>query len=244
MSFDPAVPSQITLAGTADLNSMRGTIAFWMDSTLATPAPQTEIMILDRRAMPNDGVPVTGGDVIYELTDGHISDQAEAAGRARANQFSTVGNPTDGKWHHFAYVYDQTAQGFISYYIDGVLDGTHNNSQSWYWVTDQTLEIGKSHDSYWTAYNGFLDDFRIYNRVLSASEIAQLAGAATAPLTLNFSVAAGKLTLSWLPPGFVLQENGNLGNPGGWTNVPGGSNSPVVITLPGAGANFYRLKSP
>src|SRR5262249_22002331 len=126
MSFDPTVPSQITIAGTADMNSMRGTIAFWMESTLATPAPQTETMILDRRAMPADGVPVTGGDVIYQLLDGHISDQAEVAGRSRANQFSTVANPTNGKWHHFAYVYDQTAQGSITYYIDCVLDGSHH----------------------------------------------------------------------------------------------------------------------
>jgi hypothetical protein len=247
MSFDPSIPSQITLAGTPDLNSMRGTIAFWMESVLATPAPSTEVMLMDRRSLPGGGVPVTGGDVLYQLIpDGHISDQAEVAGRSRANQFSTVANPTDGKWHHFAYVYDQTAKGSISYYIDGKLDGSHNNSQSWYWVTDQTIELGKSHDSYWSAYNGFLDDFRIYNRILSADEIAALAGVAVGSPTLNFSVSGGNLTLSWSPAGFVLQENSNLGNPTGWTNVANGAVSPVVIPLPvaGAGANFYRLKKP
>jgi len=243
MSFDPSVPSQITVAGVPDLNSMRGTIAFWMKSLLATPAPLTETMLLDRRAMPADGVPVTGGDVIYQLLDGHLSDQAEVAGRSRANQFSTVANPTDGKWHHVAYVYDQTAKGFISFYIDGLLDGTHNNSQSWYWVTDQTLELGKSHDGYWTAYNGFLDDFRIYNRVLSASEIAGLAGVVTSP-TLSFSVAGGVLRLSWSQTGFLLQQNNNLTNPPGWTNVANGDVSPVMITLPPTGASFYRLKKP
>ena len=236
MSFDPTVPSQITLAAAPDLNSMRGTIAFWMESLLTTPAPSTEATILDRRG--------TAGDVIYQLTpDGHLSNQAEAAGGARANQFSTVANPTDGKWHHVAYVYDQTAQGFISYYIDGVLDGTHNNSQSWNWVPDETIELGKSHDSYWSAYNGFLDDFRIYNRVLSASEIAGLAGVVL-PTTLNFSVAGGKLTLSWSPTGFVLQQNTQVANVAGWTNVASGGISPVVISLPAAGANFYRLKKP
>ena len=236
MSFDPTVPSQITLAAAPDLNSMRGTIAFWMESLLTTPAPSTEAMILDRRG--------TAGDVIYQLTpDGHLSNQAEAAGGARANQFSTVANPTDGKWHHVAYVYDQTAQGFISYYIDGVLDGTHNNSQPWSWEPDETVELGKSHDSYWSAYNGFLDDFRIYNRVLSASEIAGLAGVVLPP-TLNFSVAGGKLTLSWSPTGFVLQQKTQVANLAGWTNVASGDISPVVISLPAAGANFYRLKKP
>ena len=236
MSFDPTVPSQITVAAAPDLNSMRGTIAFWMESLLTTPAPSTEAMILDRRG--------TAGDVIYQLTpDGHLSNQAEAAGGARANQFSTVANPTDGKWHHVAYVYDQTAQGFISFYIDGVLDGTHNNGLSWSWVPDETIELGKSHNTYWSAYNGFLDDFRVYNRVLSATEIAGLAGVVLPPI-LNFGVASGKLTLSWSPTGFVLQQNTQVANVTGWTNVASGDISPVLISLPAAGANFYRLKKP
>jgi hypothetical protein len=177
------------------------------------------------------------------LPDGHISDQAEVAGRSPANEFSTLANPTDGKWHHVAYVYDQTTKGFISFYIDGVLDGTHNNSQSWYWVPEEMIELGKSHDTYWSAYGGFLDDFRIYNRVLTASEIAGLAGV-VAPPTLDFSVAGGKLTLSWSQTGFALQENSNLSNSAAWTNVANGNVSPVVITLPPTGANFYRLKKP
>jgi hypothetical protein len=243
MSFDPNAPSQITLAGTPDLNSMRGTIAFWMESPQTTPTPNPYAMLLDRRAMPADGVPVTGGDMIFQLPDGHISDQAEVAGRSPANEFSTLANPTDGKWHHVAYVYDQTTKGFISFYIDGVLDGTHNNSQSWYWVPEEMIELGKSHDTYWSAYGGFLDDFRIYNRVLTASEIAGLAGV-VAPPTLDFSVAGGKLTLSWSQTGFALQENSNLSNSAAWTSVANGNVSPVVITLPPTGANFYRLKKP
>ena len=243
MSFDPNVASQITLAGVPDLNSMRGTIAFWMESPLTTPSPNPYAMLLDRRAMPADGVPVTGGDVIYQLPDGHISDQAEVAARSRANEFSTIANLTDGKWHHVAYVFDQTARGFISFYVDGLLDGTHNNSQSWYWVPDETIELGKSHDAYWSAYGGFLDDFRIYNRVLSTSEIAGLAGVVVSP-TLSFSVAGGKLTLSWSETGFVLQQNIDVANQVGWTNVANGDVSPVVITLPPAGASFYRLKKP
>jgi len=244
MSFDPTVPSQITLAGTADLNSMRGTIAFWMETLPTSPAPTAETMLLDRRAMPIDGVPVTGGDVIYQALDGHLSDQAEVAGRSRANQLATLANPSNGKWHHIAFVFDQTAKGYVGFYVDGVLDGTHNNSQSWYWVTDETLELGKSHDTYWSAYHGYLDDFRIYNRVLSATEIAGLAGVVANAPTLNFSVAGGKLTLSWTQTGFTLQQNSNLTNSSGWADVPNGNVSPVVITLPPTGANFYRLHKP
>ncbi|MGA2656417.1 MAG: LamG domain-containing protein [Verrucomicrobiota bacterium] len=244
MSFDPTVPSQITIAGAPSMNSMRGTIAFWMESAQTTPAPNPYAILFDRRAMPADGVPVTGGDVIYQLPSGQLSDQAEADGRSRANTISTTGNPTNGRWHHVAYVYDQTAQGFIGFYIDGVLDGTQGNSQPWYWLPDEAVEIGESHDPWWSAYGGYLADLRIYNRVLSAGEIAQLAGVAVVPPALGLSVAGGKLTLSWSEAGFVLQQNSNLSNPAGWANVANGGASPVVITLPRTGVNFYRLKQP
>ena len=242
MGFDANVPSQVTVAAAPDLNSMRGTIAFWMESSQTTPTPNPYAMLFDRRAMPADGVPVTGGDVLFQLPDGHISDQAEVANRSRANAFSSSANPTDGKWHHVAYLFDQTAKGSITFYVDGVLDGTHNNSQSWYWVPEETIELGKSHDGYWSAYAGFLDDFRIYNRALSASEIAQLAGVVVRPI-LALSAAGRQLTLSWSQTGFVLQENVNLANSTGWTNLANGAVSPVVITLPATGAKFYRLKN-
>ncbi len=113
-----------------------------------------------------------------------------------------------------------------------------------YWVPDEEIEIGESHDPWWSAYGGYLADLRIYNRVLSAGEIAQLAGVAVASPALGFSVAGGKLTLSWSQAGFVLQQNSNLSNPAGWANVANGGISPVVITLPPTGVNFYRLKQP
>jgi hypothetical protein len=42
----------------------------------------------------------------------------------------------------------------------------------------------------------------------------------------------------------VLQQNTQVANVAGWTNVASGNISPVVISLPAAGANFYRLKKP
>jgi hypothetical protein len=241
MSFDGVLGSQITIAAASNLNSSRGTIAFWMQSSATSLTPNPYAMLFDRRAMPADGVPVIGGDVIFQLPDGHVSDQAEVAGRARANAFSTTVNPTDGKWHHLAYLYDQTAKGFVAFYVDGVLDGINTNSLSWYWVPEETIELGKSHDAFWSGYTGFLDDLRIYNRVLSASELSTLAGVVSAP-TLHLSLVGRTATLTWSETGFVLQENSDLGNPNGWTNVANGNTSPVTITIGQSGAKFYRLK--
>ena len=83
-------------------------------------------------------------------------------------------------WHHFAYLYDQSATGSVTFYVDGVLAVTKTNSRAWSWNPAQQIELGKSHDAFWSGYTGSLDEFRIYNRVLSASEISQLAGSSAA----------------------------------------------------------------
>ena len=63
---------------------------------------------------------------------------------------------------------------------------------------------------------------------------------------MGFAVVDGKLRLSWSQTGFVLQQNGNLQDPAGWSNVPQGDVSPVVIDLAttGPAPNYYRLKKP
>jgi hypothetical protein len=233
MSFDPTVPSQITIAAAPTLNSMRGTIAFWMESSNVTQTPNPYALVVDRRS--------SIGDVIYQVPSGNLCDQIWAISSIDCSLPTSV-NPTDGKWHHVAYLYDQTAGGFISFYVDGVLNVGQTNSQPWAWDPQEEIEIGTSHDPWWASYGGYLGDFRIYNRVLSASEIAQLAGLAIAPPTLQITVAGGKLTLGWSGAGFVLQQNSSLTNPAGWADVPNGDVSPVKLAVPAAGAGFYRLK--
>ncbi|MEO5802295.1 MAG: hypothetical protein ABIR24_02095, partial [Verrucomicrobiota bacterium] len=60
---------------------------------------------------------------------------------------------------------------------------------------------------------------------------------------LNLSRSGNQGTLTWAAVGFMLQENSNLSNPTNWTNVAGGSNSPVTISI-GSGTKFFRLKKP
>jgi hypothetical protein len=234
MSFDGIALNQIAVAPAPEFDSVRGTIAFWMKSTNVTATPNPYAAIYDRRAP-------TGGDIIYQEPGGHLSNQAQIPG-STVNSQTTVQNVTDNKWHHIAYLYDQRTGGSVSFYVDGALDTSKVNSAEWIWVPEQQLEIGDSHDTFWAGYNGFLDEFRIYNRVLSASEIAELAGVVLSP-TLQFSVAQNKLTLSWSATGFALQENSDPSNQAGWTAVPNGDVSPVIITIPATGAKFYRLKN-
>src|SRR5258708_3035791 len=174
MSFDGTVPSQITVAPPAYFNSWVGAITFWMKSSLVTPSPNPYAIIFDRRETPGGG-----GDLLYQGPDGKLADQAEAASRAKANALTTAANVTDGKWHHIAYIYDQSASGSISLFVDGLLDVSGVNTRAWSWVQSQQIAIGTSPDTFWSGFTGFLDDFRIYKRALTAAEGANIAGFAS-----------------------------------------------------------------
>jgi hypothetical protein len=75
-------------------------------------------------------------------------------------------------WHHVAVTYSDTAKT-VSFYIDGVLNTTaaYDTARS---VILGPLQIGGWN---WTGktINGSIDEVKVYNRVLTASEVAQLA---------------------------------------------------------------------
>ena len=97
----------------------------------------------------------------------------------------------DDTWHHVLITINSTA--YVSMYIDGTLDpsaqGTVPASKA------RDLNFGR-YGSGGYLYKGYIDETRIYNRILTSSEISSLASAATtnnglASLTIN-----GNLTIS------------------------------------------------
>src|SRR5205807_7060513 len=102
---------------------------FWMKSTNVTANANGSYAILfDRRT--------AGGDVIFQDPDGHLENQARQSTGGAANSQTTPANLTDGQWHHVAYVYNQVAQGTVSFYVDGIVNSTKTNSLAWPWVSD------------------------------------------------------------------------------------------------------------
>ncbi len=233
MLFSPADPeSQIVVPPYPDFNSSKGTIAFWMK------LPGNELtfgnfasIIFERR---------TGdGDVITMVDDGTLFVQAYSH-YFHVNQFATTNTLNDDQWHHVAYIYDQGVNGFIRFYVDGQFAASNPNAGPWSWDPAEEIELGMSHDTYWRRFNGYLDDVQFYNRILNAAEVLQ---SMTLGPSISFSRAGNQLTLSWpqTGPTFVLQENSDLTNPLGWSNVPGGNSSPVILTISTAGNSYYRL---
>jgi Concanavalin A-like lectin/glucanases superfamily len=79
---------------------------------------------------------------------------------------------TPNKWYHVVGVYTPTQ---TSLYINGAHDNSSAASFTTIWYSDITSAIGKEGcGAAFQYFNGKIDDVRIYNRALSATEIKQL----------------------------------------------------------------------
>ena len=231
--FSAAVGSQITIPTNSDFNSASGTICFWMLAPFeALPGPGQEGAILfDRRT--------TNGAVIVMNDAGAIFWQGQNGAQ---NSFA-AGYLPDGNWHHVAVTYGQTINDTISLYIDGALATSTPVTNGWSWPLTQQIEIGRSHDSYWRRFNGHMDDFRIYSRVLTDAEIGQvyasgaLVDTAALKVQYTFDTALNGQSLVW--PFGTLVSSPSVAPGATWTPVPGAvSPMPFETTQP---TLFYRL---
>lgn len=73
-----------------------------------------------------------------------------------------------GAWHHLVYAVNNST-GASKIYVDGGLNASCNGSVQSYTYSNLQLGVRQNSIDY---FNGFIDDVRIYNRVLSATEIA------------------------------------------------------------------------
>lgn len=153
------------------------------------------------------------------------------------------------QWVYVAAVYDANAYT-LTRYTNGVPVGGDPVTLD----SAPPANLTAAHIGAWLGFDGLLyryfdgqvDELAIYATALSANRIAAHYQAAALPVvgpTLQYTVAAGSLTLSWTGSGFVLQQNSDLSKPAGWTNVPAGDTSPVTLT-PSAGDQFFRLEKP
>lgn len=245
LSFDGNVTNQVTVAANPDLNSTQGTIMFWMRSSGTVGSATGGAMLFDHRTSD------PGGDIIVQNDDGSIAVQAQN-GSSRNGSGNTVnafsaGSVSDNNWHHIAYVYDQSATGSTILYIDGAESMNQANSYAWNWPVVQEIELGASHDTYWKAFNGQMDDFRVYNRVLTAGEIASvhtsdtLVDTAALKVRLNFDTApADGLGVNWTPSVALPQ----VGTAASGTFVDQANGRTPYLVVPTAAKAFFRAKSP
>ena len=123
-------------------------------------------------------------------------------------------NPVnDGQWHSVAMTRDATT-GQVQLYVDGVLNGSSTldtgvKAAQFYLIGALTDRSSTGYVTGANYFNGQLDDVRIYNRVLSASEISQIGSAPAAAADLSASPipdTSSMMELSWTNPSDVAQN--------------------------------------
>ena len=87
------------------------------------------------------------------------------------NFFGTTHPSIDGLWHHYAMVLNSSVMAF---YHDGIADGTVTGIPSINQTSAQTLLGGRGYVTAQENFIGYLDDIRIYNVALTATEIQQI----------------------------------------------------------------------
>lgn len=198
-----------------------------------------------------------GGNAPAFLYD-YLPDQLEIYTSETAR---TASGPVvvDDAWHHVLWVYYGDGATGVADRADAYLDGVQYPYARGTFARGLNLEgslvVGASRPGY-NMFQGCLDEIALYDLSALATESAIEARvqemvtshraaalqAPAQPVNLQFSRSGNALTLSWTGSGCQLQQNDNAANPAGWSDVPAGATSPVVITVPATGAKFYRLK--
>jgi hypothetical protein len=222
------------------------TVAFWMKTDRVSGDP----VVVGNKDWDSGG---NTGWLVGTQNDGRIEWSYKRSTETRKDYDSTIGNVlNNGRWAHVAVVWNINGEALT--YYDGFLVNQQPISpgNGDVYAAGSSLNLGQDgFGDYGSEWDGLLDEVALWNRALTADEVLALYGtglqgssfldpAPPAP-TLDFSLGDGQLTLTWQGEGFALEENGDLGNPAGWSIVPGaGANSATVPTA--AGTKFYRLK--
>ena len=197
-----------------------------------------------------------GGDNSPAFIYDYLPDQLEMfmIGGRSAETGPTV---ADNNWHHVMWVlYGDGTVGVadrLDAWLDGVNVGNFRGTFSCSIKVSQNLLVGAALPGGIGGFEGRLDELAVYDLSSFATEeavasqveglVTRHIGAATnPPPVLSIGLTGTEITISWDKPGFILQENDDLADSAGWTNVSGGGTSPVKITLPATGKNFYRLR--
>ncbi len=120
---------------------------------------------------------VTKGDKAWRLhrysTTRKMAFFCTAPGGGNFRAIGTV-NVDDDKWHHVAGVSDGNK---IKLYVDGAMDSSDDAVET-IKTNSYPVLIGENAERANRFWSGMIDDVRIYDNALSASEIAELAGTA------------------------------------------------------------------
>jgi Concanavalin A-like lectin/glucanases superfamily len=138
-------------------------------------------------------------------------------------------NPiNDGTWHNVAMTRD-SATGIVQLYVDGVLNGTGafdlGSKASQFFLIGALANYSGTTLTGANSFNGQLDEVRIYNRVLTPTEISEIGQVPAAPTGLTATPIPDSSSMVQLS----------------WTNVSGFAQSVEVQRKTGAGGTYQQI---
>jgi subtilisin len=164
-----------------------------------------------------------------------------------------VGQFPLNEWHHLAFVMKPGASN-SKVYMDGLLLASGSITYNPQFSSAPVFIGGFGPSSPYgvQGWNGMLDEFRVYNRALTDSEIAQLAllpPTPASPPTLLATRIGSNMILTWPTnaSGFVLQYSMAFLSPTNWISLGTGitsidGSSYVVTNTIDSDTRFYRLR--
>lgn len=187
-------------ATSTSMDTSVGTWSGWFNTTQSVASNYFSLMARSGSSS------LAGINLYLEQTTAKIGWQIHnGASTVNGTQTTTTGY-NDGKWHHWALVWDQANAATVTLYVDGVSAATSINSNSWAF-SGQVLRIGYALDTFWKRWLGKNGPVRIHDRKLSGDEVAairfddmignrQLFNYVNARRPVN-SVAAGTFQSAW-----------------------------------------------
>ena len=176
-AFDGQSGTRITMNGFEGITGTGArTVAFWMNAA--------EVQVLDAATMVSWGTTGTSSGTRFDVRINSVDQGTENALRLEVEGGFIIGETvvTDGQWRHVAVTWDPDDGLGVhdaKLYINGILEDNVTQSD-----TNQSIDTGNAEDFRLGAsilggvnernFTGLMDDVRLYDRALSASEIQAL----------------------------------------------------------------------
>ncbi|HKQ39422.1 MAG TPA: LamG domain-containing protein, partial [Verrucomicrobiae bacterium] len=213
-------------------------LAITGDITLAAWIKRDSLSEYGGLIAKTDGANTWDFDLQFQNGQDTLALYSDTTGPSTIVSSNTV---SDTAWHHIAF----TRRGNLAtFYIDGADAGTATLDGG-FGLNQNPIRIGTDGPA-WdpsSMFHGSMDDVRIYNRALTATEIQALMSRPR----VSIAHSGSNVVISWPAAAmdFVLESTDNLAS-GNWSTVnesiiPSGDLNTVTVPV-GSGSTFYRLK--
>lgn len=170
------------------------------------------------------------------------------------NVFYLNGNYDDNQWRHIVWTLTYSPEGNSTsnwkIYVNGSLNSTTTSYYPRVNITRTLCYIGKSNwaDGY---YNGYIDDFRIYNRVITDTEASQLSSTDVITYSMKkgnsiiTTQIQGTIPSNPATSGYALhQSNPWLPNAYYWIKSPSMPNAlQMYVDIKNGGFDYYKINN-